>query len=348
MSRKKIFTLQRFIIEEQRRYPEATGDFTGLMMDLAYAFKVISRVVNKAGIADILGATGDKNIQGEDVQRLDNFAQTEMFNAMDHGGHLCVMASEEADNIIAIPDRFPIGKYVLLFDPLDGSSNIDANVTIGTIFSILKRVSKGGHGTEEDCKQKGKFQVASGYVIYGSSTMLVYTTGTGVNGFTLDPSIGEFVLSHENIKIPSKGTTYSVNEGNQKNWNNATQAYIDYLKRPDNKYQKPYSLRYIGSLVADFHRTLLKGGVFLYPEDYKNPAHPKGKLRLLYEANPMAFIAEQAGGMATTGKKPILDVEPEKLHQRIPLVVGSREEVELYEEFVKKDTENKAIEMNAF
>lgn len=331
-----VITLQRFIIEEERRFPEATGDFTGLLMDITYAFKVLSREVNKAGIAEILGKTGDKNIQGEDVQRLDAFAQKEIYNAMDHGGHLCAMASEESDGIIPIPDRFPRGKYVLLFDPLDGSSNIDANVSIGTVFSIYRRITKGSHGTEDDCLQEGKKQVAAGYTVYGSSTMLVYTTGRGVHGFTLDPSIGEFILSHEDIRIPSSGRIYSINEGNYSGWDEGTRAFIDHVKSNKNKYGYPYSLRYIGSMVADFHRTLLKGGIFLYPLNYKNPENPKGKLRLLYEANPIAFIAEQAGGYATTGDTRILDIKPYELHQRVPLVTGSPEEVNLYKKFYKE------------
>jgi len=333
MNRKGI-SIQRHIVEQERQYPQATGSLTGLLMDLTYAAKVISREVNKAGLVDILGLTGDKNIHGEEVKKLDEYANDKLIQAMDHGGHLCVMASEENDEIIPIPDKYPKGKYVLLFDPLDGSSNIDANVSIGTIFSIYRRKTEDGDGKQEDCLQKGRDQVAAGYIIYGSSTVLVYTTGQSVNGFTLDPSVGEFLLSHENIKIPTKGKIYSANEGNAKFWDEGTKKYISYLKEKDSATGRPYSLRYIGSLVADFHRNLLYGGIFLYPADYKDPKKPKGKLRLLYEASPLAFIVEQAGGMATTGKENIMDIEPTELHQKVPLIIGSKEDVLTYQKFV--------------
>jgi fructose-1,6-bisphosphatase I len=333
MNRKGI-SIQRHIVEQERQYPQATGSLTGLLMDLTYAAKVISREVNKAGLVDVLGLTGDKNIHGEEVKKLDEYANDKLIQAMDHGGHLCVMASEENDEIIPIPDKYPKGKYVLLFDPLDGSSNIDANVSIGTIFSIHLRKTEDGDGKREDCLQKGRDQVAAGYIIYGSSTVLVYTTGQSVNGFTLDPSVGEFLLSHENIKIPSKGEIYSANEGNAKFWDEGTKKYISYLKEKDSATGRPYSLRYIGSLVADFHRNLLYGGIFLYPADYKDPKKPKGKLRLLYEASPLAFIVEQAGGMATTGKENIMDIQPTELHQKVPLIIGSKEDVLTYQKFV--------------
>ena len=333
MNRKGI-SIQRHIVEQERQYPQATGSLTGLLMDLTYAAKVISREVNKAGLVDVLGLTGDKNIHGEEVKKLDEYANDKLIQAMDHGGHLCVMASEENDEIIPIPDKYPKGKYVLLFDPLDGSSNIDANVSIGTIFSIHRRKTEDGEGELKDCLQKGRDQVAAGYIIYGSSTVLVYTTGQSVNGFTLDPSVGEFLLSHENIKIPSKGKIYSANEGNAKFWDEGTKKYISYLKEKDSATGRPYSLRYIGSLVADFHRNLLYGGIFLYPADYKDPKKPKGKLRLLYEASPLAFIVEQAGGMATTGKENIMDIEPTELHQKVPLIIGSKEDVLTYQKFV--------------
>jgi fructose-1,6-bisphosphatase I len=333
MNRKGI-SIQRHIVEQERQYPQATGSLTGLLMDLTYAAKVISREVNKAGLVDILGLTGDENIHGEEVKKLDEYANDKLIQAMDHGGHLCVMASEESDEIIPIPDEYPKGKYVLLFDPLDGSSNIDANVSIGTIFSIHRRKTEDGDGKQEDCFQKGRDQVAAGYIIYGSSTVLVYTTGQSVNGFTLDPSVGEFLLSHENIKTPAKGKIYSANEGNAKFWDEGTKKYISYLKEKDSATGRPYSLRYIGSLVADFHRNLLYGGIFLYPADYKDPKKPKGKLRLLYEASPLAFIVEQAGGMATTGKENIMDIEPTELHQKVPLIIGSKEDVLTYQKFV--------------
>ena len=331
---KRGMNVQRHIIEQERQYPQATGSLTGLLMDLIYAAKVISREVNKAGLVNILGLTGDKNIHGEEVKKLDEYANDKLYNAMDHGGHLCIMASEERDQVIPIPDEFPKGKYVLLFDPLDGSSNIDANVNIGTIFSIHRKKTDGENGKLEDCLQKGRDQVAAGYIVYGSSTMLVYTTGQGVNGYTLDPSVGEFLLSHEDIKIPTKGKIYSINEGNTNFWDEGTKKYISYLKEKDPATGRPYSLRYIGSLVADFHRNLLYGGIFLYPTDYKDPKKPKGKLRLLYEASPLAFIVEQAGGLATTGKENIMDVQPTELHQKVPLIIGSKEDVLTYQKFV--------------
>lgn len=327
MYRSKLVTLQRHILEEQTgRFPAARGEFTRMMMDLALAFKIISGEVNKAGLVDILGATDEENIQGETVMKLDAFAQDRIFKAMDHGGTLCCMASEEVEGIIKIPDRFEKGKYVLVFDPLDGSSNIDKNVSIGTIFAVYRRRTESGDGTLEDILQPGTEQVAAGYVVYGSSTILVYTTGAGVHGFTLDPSVGEFLLSHPNIRIPQKGKTYSANEGNYHTWDPGTRAYVDKMKQGP----KPHSLRYIGSLVADFHRNLLAGGIFLYPADFRDPQNPKPKLRLVYEANPLAFIVEQAGGKASTGEQRILEIQPEKLHQRVPLVIGSAEDVDEY------------------
>ena len=330
-------SVQRHIIEQERDFPLATGNLTGLLMDLIYAAKIISREVNKAGLVDILGLTGTENIHGEEVKKLDEYANNILFKAMDHGGHLCIMASEERDEAIPIPERFPKGNYVLLFDPLDGSSNIDANVSIGTIFSIHRKKTDGEIGTVEDCLQKGSDQVAAGYIIYGSSTMLVFTTGQGVNGYTLDPSVGEFILSHIGIKTPSKGKIYSANEGNARFWDEGTKKYINYLKEKDSATGRPYSLRYIGSLVADFHRNLLYGGIFLYPTDYKDPDKPKAKLRLLYEASPMAFIVEQAGGMATTGKENIMDIVPTELHQKVPLIIGSKEDVLTYLKFISEN-----------
>ena len=333
----KGMSVQRHIIEQERHFPKATGNLTGLLMDLIYAAKIISREVNKAGIVDILGLTGTENIHGEKVKKLDEYANDRLFKAMDHGGHLCIMASEERDEVIQIPEKFPKGNYVLLFDPLDGSSNIDANVSIGTIFSIHRKKTDGENGTLEDCLQKGSEQVAAGYIIYGSSTMLVFTTGQGVNGYTLDPSVGEFILSHIGIKTPSKGKIYSTNEGNARFWDEGTKKYINYLKEKDSATDRPYSLRYIGSLVADFHRNLLYGGIFLYPTDYKDPDKPKAKLRLLYEASPMAFIVEQAGGMATTGKENIMDIVPTELHQKVPLIIGSKEDVLTYLKFISEN-----------
>ncbi len=326
----KVITIERHIIEGERAHPGATGDFSGLLRDLTLAVKIIWREVSKAGLVDILGNVGRENISGDEVKKLDVFADDTIYKAMDHGGHLCVMASEENEDVLHIPEQYPTGKYVLLYDPLDGSSNIDANVNIGTIFSIYRRVTPSGNGRLEDCLQPGYKQLAAGYVIYGSSTMLVYTTGDGVHGFTLDPSIGEFLLSHENIRIPKKGKIYSVNEGNYHRWDDGVKKYTHYLHEEDKVTSRPYSARYIGSMVADIHRTLLYGGIFMYPGDKKNP---EGKLRLMYECNPMAFIIEQAGGRASSGKQRILDVQPSSLHQRTPLFIGSEEDVCIAEEF---------------
>lgn len=328
----QFMTLGRHIFEEQEKYAGATGELSKLLHDLSLAAKVISLEVNKAGLVDIIGYTGDNNVHGEQVKKLDMLAHEMLIKAMDHGGHLCVMASEEEEDIIQIPQRFNIGKYVLLFDPLDGSSNIDANISIGTIFSIYRRVSKGnGPGKMEDCLQAGINQVAAGYVIYGSSTMLVYTAGAGVHGFTLDPAFGEFLLSHPNIQTPKKSKIYSINEGNYLYWHPGLKKYIKYLQEEDKATNRPYSSRYIGSMVADIHRNLLYGGIFMYPADSRNP---NGKLRLQYECNPMAFIVEQAGGRATNGKKRIMEIEPEKLHQRAPIFIGSEDDVKTVEKFM--------------
>jgi fructose-1,6-bisphosphatase I len=330
----KFNTLARHIYEEERKYPEATGELSDLLHDLSLAAKVISLEVNKAGLVDILGFTGDENVHGEKVKKLDIFANDMMIKAMDHGGHLCVMASEEEEDIIHIPPEFYIGKYVLLFDPLDGSSNIDANVSIGTIFSIYKRVSpEGGPGTMEDCLQPGKNQLAAGYIIYGSSTIFVYTVGNGVHGFTLDPSFGEFILSHKDIKTPRKSKIYSINEGNYLYWHPGLKKYIKWLQEEDKATDRPYSSRYIGSMVSDIHRNLLYGGIYMYPADSRNH---KGKLRLMYECNPMAFIVEQAGGRATNGKQRMLDIKPTSLHERTPIFIGSEEDVLLVEKFMRE------------
>lgn len=321
----KVITIGRHIMEQERRYPSATGEFSDLLSEITLAAKIIGREVSKAGLVNILGKTGEENVQGEEVQKLDLFANDVIFRALDHTGHLCIMASEECEEPLQIPARYPRGKYVLNFDPLDGSSNIDANVSIGTIFSIHRRVTDGdGAGDVRDCMQKGSRQVCAGYIVYGSSTVFVYTTGQGVHGFTFDPSVGEFLLSHENIRIPDRGSIYSINEGNYHRWDAPVRRYIEYLKTPDKGNGHPYSSRYIGSLVADFHRNLLYGGIFLYPGDRKNR---HGKLRLLYEAAPLAFICEQAGGAATDGTRRILDIDPTELHQRVPLVIGSAADV---------------------
>jgi len=322
---KSVITLERFIIGSQKRYPEARGSLSSILHDLTLAAKLIAREVNKAGLVDILGQAGRRNIHGEDVKKLDVYANEVIFNALDHTGLLCLMASEEEDDIILIPERFDVGDYLLLYDPLDGSSNIEANITIGTIFSIHRRVTKGRDGTLEDCLQKGSKQVAAGYVMYGSSTMLVYTTGDGVHSFTLDPSIGEFLLSDGDIKIPTPGKRiYSVNEGNFRTWSEDQKRLARYLIGAEGE-EDTFSLRYVGSLVADFHRTIAYGGLFMYPADERSP---NGKLRLLYEAAPLAMICEQAGGKATNGVDDILDVQPTELHQRTPLYMGSRELVD--------------------
>lgn len=321
--------LVKFVLEEQRKFPCATGSFTDLLADLARAAKLMSREVNKAGLINILGTTGYINIQEEEVQKLDEYANTVILSAMEHGGHLTAMASEEMEDIYEVPEKYPRGNYLMAFDPLDGSSNIDVNISIGTIFSILRKREGGKETTANDFFQPGSEQVCAGYFLYGSSTMLVYTSGNGVHGFTLDQSIGTFLLSNENIRIPSRGNIYSINEGNARYWYPGTRRYIDKLKNGKN-----VTSRYIGSLVADFHRNLMKGGIFLYPKDKKAK---KGKLRLLYEANPLSFIVEQAGGAATTGEERILDIIPEELHQRVSLIIGSNEDVIEAERYWKEE-----------
>ena len=329
-------TITEHILSQQLENPEATGAFTNLLHELIVAAKVISREVNKAGLVDILGGIGVTNVQGEQVQKLDVFSNRVIIERMRHIGQLCCMGSEELADPIAIPAPYPKGSYVLLFDPLDGSSNIDVNVSIGTIFGIYRRKSSAAECDflTSDLLQPGYKQVAAGYFIYGSSTIMVYTTGNGVHGFTLYPSVGEFLLSHENIRIPSKGKTYSVNEGNFPYWDERTRALVDYFKAIDKKTGRPYTSRYVGSLVADFHRNLLKGGIFLYPADHKDPKKTTGKLRLMVEANPLAMVVEQAGGYASDGRGPILQIEPRELHQRVPLYIGSKEDVELAEAYL--------------
>lgn len=319
-----VVTLGRFIIDQERQRPTATGAFSNILSDLTLAAKLINRAVNQAGLVDILGGTGRQNVQGEQVKKLDDYAQEVVYRAMDHGGHLCGMLSEEVADVIPIPERFPVGDYVLLFDPLDGSSNIDANVSIGTIFSVRRRRSRGVRNAQpEDFLRPGTEQLAAGYVLYGSSTMLVYTTGDGVHAFTLDPSIGEFLLSDESVRIPEKSRRiYSVNEGNFGKWSEGQQRFVRRLRGDGDRPDDPFTMRYIGSLVADFHRTLQYGGIFMYPSDESSP---DGKLRLLYEAAPLAMLCEQAGGLATDGSRNILEIEPEELHQRTPLYIGSRE-----------------------
>ena len=321
-----VVTIERYVIEQERLHPEATGELSGILVDLALAAKMIAMKVRMAGVIDILGAAGTDNVQGEHQQKLDVIANEIVVKAMDHGGRLCAMASEEEADVIPIPDGFKLGKYLLMFDPLDGSSNIDVNVPVGTIFSVVKKHSRNGpRGELKDFLQPGRKQVAAGYVIYGSSTMLVYTTGQGAHGFTLDPSIGEFLLSHPDIRIPSTGRYLSVNDSYEPLWEPGVRTLMRRYRGIEGD-RKPLNVRYVGSLVDDFHRNLLGGGVFAYPANTKSP---KGKLRLLYEANPLAFIVEQAGGAATDGRTRILDVTPTELHQRTPLYIGSKDEVEL-------------------
>lgn len=321
-------TVIRHIVDSQRLHPEATGDLSGLLNELIVAGKTISAEVNMAGLADILGMSGKTNIQGEKVQKLDEFANNTIKKRMARCGYLCVMTSEEEDDIIPVEDGYE-GKYTLAFDPLDGSTNIDVNVNIGTIFSVHRRRTKWGQGGKEDMLQRGRDQVAAGYILYGSSTMLVFTTGEGVQGFTLDPSVGEFYLSHPDIRTPVRSKYLSVNEGNRNYWPENIRRYIDALKEKDKEKGRPCSCRYIGSLVADFHRNLIAGGIFIYPRDNKDPHKPYGKLRLLYEAAPLAMLIEQAGGRAITDDGiNILDIEPNSLHQRVPLIIGSKLDVD--------------------
>lgn len=319
-------TVTEHLLLHQIKSPAATGVFTQLLYDLIVSAKLISRSVSKAGLLDVLGATGEVNVQGEQVQKLDEYADEVLIHRMERSGALCLMASEEHGELIPVRPEFTRGDYILIFDPLDGSSNIDVNVNVGTIFSIHKRLSP--HDSEAgltDILQAGTKQVAAGYFLYGPSTMMVYSTGHGVHGFTLDPSVGEFLLSHPDMTIPAKGKIYSVNEGNYIHWNDHTKALVDSFKGKSG--EKPYSHRYVGSLVADFHRTMLYGGIFMYPGDLKSSDKPQGKLRLTCEASPLAFVAEAAGGAATDGTRRILDIQPEYLHQRVPLFIGSRDDV---------------------
>lgn len=334
----RLLTLGQFIIEKQADFPYAKGELSRLLRDIGIAAKIVNREVNKAGLVDILGDNGTMNVQGEGQKKLDVFADEQFISALRSGGECCVVASEEHDNCIFIESEISKNaKYIVAIDPLDGSSNIDVNVSIGTIFSIYRRKSIDGCANMEDVLQKGIEQVAAGYVVYGSSTMMVYTTGKGVNGFTLDPSIGEFCLSHPNIKIPSNGRIYSINEGNYVHFPDGVKRYIKYCQEEDAATERPFISRYVGSMVADIHRNLLKGGIFLYPA---TSANRTGKLRLLYECNPMAFIIEQAGGKASNGSERILDIQPEKLHQRSPIFIGNSEMVEMVERLMVEEKES--------
>ncbi|HEX9166266.1 MAG TPA: class 1 fructose-bisphosphatase [Gemmatimonadales bacterium] len=329
--RPSVTTIEAFILEQERAVAGATGELTNLLYDIALGTKLVAAAIRRAGLTDILGSAGAVNVQGEEQQKLDVFANECMKTALGAAGRVCVMASEEDDEPTLIGDH-PEARYAVLIDPLDGSSNIDVNGAVGTIFSIYRRVSSGGGPELRDVLQAGRHQIAAGYVMYGSSVMLVYTTGSGVHGFTLDPTIGEFLLSHEGIRMPDSGKYLSVNESNFPRWTKGAQAVVRAFHGEHPDRMKGKNSRYIGSLVADFHRNLIAGGIFLYPSDTRNPA---GKLRLSYEANPMAFIAEQAGGAATNGLTRILDIEPTELHQRTPLIIGSKRDVEFAIETLK-------------
>ncbi|MBW7982802.1 class 1 fructose-bisphosphatase [Enterobacillus tribolii] len=328
-------TLGEFIVEKQQDFPHATGELTALLSAIKLGAKIIHRDINKAGLVDILGASGAENVQGEVQMKLDLYANEKLKAALKARGEVAGIASEEEDDIVIFEgERANHAKYVVLMDPLDGSSNIDVNVSVGTIFSIYHRITPTGTPvTEEDFLQPGNRQVAAGYVVYGSSTMLVYTTGYGVHAFTYDPSLGVFCLSHERVRFPEKGNMYSINEGNYIKFPLGVKKYIKYCQEQDESTSRPYTTRYIGSLVADFHRNLLKGGIYIYPS---TASHPHGKLRLLYECNPMAFLAEQAGGKASDGARRILDIIPEKLHQRAPFFVGPHSMVEEAERFMRE------------
>jgi fructose-1,6-bisphosphatase I len=325
-------TLTRYILKEQSAHPEATGEFSALMAQIGLAGKMIAHDLRRAGLINILGVTGATNVQGEVVKKLDELANDTFVKVFQYSGLVCALASEELEKPLLLPENWPRGKYILLFDPLDGSSNTDVNMPLGTIFSILRYRGEDRLPTESELIRKGTEQVGAGYLLYGSSTMLVFTLGRGVHGFTLDPGVGEYVLSHEHIRVAARGRTYATNEGNVQKWTPGTRKYLDYLHTADQSTGRPYAARYSGCLVADVHRVLLAGGIYLYPGEVEKP---EGKLRLLYEANPLALVVEQAGGRASTGTMRILDVEPKVLHQRVPLFIGSAGDVGLAEEFIQ-------------
>ncbi len=323
--KQKVITLDEFIVKRQMEFEFASGELSGLLRDLGLASKIIHREVNKAGLVDILGSVGNTNVHGETQKKLDVFADEAFISCLKNSGECAAVASEENDNIIVFEEREQ-AKYVVALDPLDGSSNIDVNVSVGTIFSIYRRLDENRAITDDDFLQPGVNQVAAGYIIYGSSTMLVYTTGHGVNGFTLDPSIGEFCLSHPNITTPTDGNIYSINHGYRWHYSDGVKKYIDHCINSDGLREKPYSMRYIGSMVADIHRNLIKGGIFMYPRSKEKPL---GKLRLLYECNPLSFVVEQAGGTAINGRKRIMELQPTELHQTCPIFMGSPQMVEM-------------------
>ncbi|MDX1591453.1 MAG: class 1 fructose-bisphosphatase [Balneolaceae bacterium] len=329
---KKLVTLDEYIIQAQNKFPGATGELSQLLRDIGLAAKIISKEVNKAGITNLLGVHGSENVHGESVKKLDIFADEQLISALDRSLITCMVISEENDGIVRLNSQG--GKYIVYLDPLDGSSNIDVNVSVGSIFSIyMRRPRFDKNLVEEDSLQPGSRQVAAGYVLYGSSTILAYTTGLGVSCFTLDPSIGEFILSDDQFKIPEKGTIYSINEGSYNSWSTGLKKYIKYCQEEDPETGRPYSARYIGSMVADIHRTLLKGGIFIYPSSNR---YPNGKLRLMYECNPLSFIIEQAGGKAIDGQRRIMDIQPEAIHQRVPIYIGSPQNVDTARSFLEK------------
>ena len=330
-------TLGQFIIEKQADFPYAKGELSRLLRDIGIAAKIVNREVNKAGLMDMQGEAGSTNVQGESQQKLDIYANEQFITALKSGGECCIVASEENEEIVMLDTDVSLdAKYIVAIDPLDGSSNIDVNVSVGTIFSIYRRESTSGRATLTDVLQKGVNQVAAGYVIYGTSTMLVYTTGKGVNGFTLDPSIGEFCLSHPDMKIPKTGIIYSINEGYYVHFPQGVKSYIKYCQVEDEATHRPYSSRYVGSMIADLHRSMIKGGIFIYPV---TAATPGGKLRLVYECNPMSFVIEQAGGRATDGKNRIMELDVNSLHQRTPIFIGSEQMVLKAEEFMAEAVE---------
>lgn len=327
-------TVTEHLLLHQKKTPQATGQFTGLLYDLILSGKSIARRIGKAGLLDILGGTGEVNVQGEDVQKMDSIANRIMIYRMERSGALCAMSSEEEAELVRVGPEFPRGDYILIFDPLDGSSNIDVDIDVGTIFSILRRPEGNtGEVRLEEVLQPGIQQVGAGYILYGPSTMLVLSTGQGVHGFTLDPGVGEFLLSHPDMKIPEQGYIYSVNDGYSRYWDEPTKEVVDWFRTIDTMDGKPYSSRYVGALVADFHRTMLRGGIYMYPAEKRKP---EGKLRLMCEANPLAYLAEQAGGMATDGKMRILEKQPTKLHCRTPLFIGSKKDVEAVQRIYAK------------
>lgn len=332
----KLVTIDRHIAEEEHLHPEATGEFTLLLHDLTFAIRLIASEVRRAGLNDILGLTESINVHGEKVRKIDEYANLAIMRSMESSGFLCAMASEESEEMIKIPSKFKKGKYILVFDPLDGSTNIDVDITIGTIFSLYRRLDPNSKedASLDDILQKGVKQAAAGYILYGSSTILVYSTGHGVNAFTYDPIVGEFFLTFKNIQIPYYGYHYSCNEANSVRWSKQINEYIYFIKNSEKFRDNIFSLRYTATAAADIHRTLHTGGIYFYPPD---PRYPKGKIRLVYEANPLAFIVEQAGGIATTGKERILQIKPDSIHQRIPFYIGSKGNILEFEGFLNND-----------